>query len=87
MSEYTDYRMARGVAHVVGGLCCLCALAWTLDTLFIPLTLYGLGFGIWDVRAALRISGEDEERERSAPARIEAATAGLESVRVRREDA
>jgi len=56
---------------------------WSGDAIYFLGTLFGLGFGIWNVVSSVSTSNEDEERERTAPSRIEAATAGLDSVRAR----
>jgi hypothetical protein len=86
MSDYSDFRMARGVAYVVGGVCCLGAWAWTGNPTFFAGKALALFSGVWDVWTSVTTSREDDERERTASARIEAATAGLEAAS-RREPA
>jgi hypothetical protein len=78
--------MVRGILYILGGVCCLGEWAWSGDPIYFLGTLFGLGYGIWNVWSSVSSSKEDEEKERTAPSRIESATAGLESVRARRDD-
>ena len=86
MGSFETLWMVRGVFYIVAGVCCLGAWAWTGDAAYVLGTLFGLGFGIWDVSQSVRTSNEDEERMRTAPARVESATAGLEGAWERRGD-
>jgi len=81
----TTLWMARGILYIFGGVGCLAAWAGNGEPTYFIGALFGLGFGIWSVWSSDSTSKEDEEGERTAPSRIESATAGLESAWGRRD--
>ena len=82
----TTYWMIRGVLCLVVGVLTLGLAVWSREPLYVLGTLMFLGLGTLDVWLSVSHSREDEERERTAPSRVEAATAGLESARARQDD-